>query len=199
MIPPTPLELMALTDGELQDPRKSEVERWLIQNPEVQAQQQHRQLFQKQVERAVRHHYDALPNPDLTEDILALIDLESSIETPLQSGFRSRKTPTQSLLHRASTRKVLGVLTLGLAAAAATLLWWKSSSPPHPLKPIAIASAESPPPDVEDDGVVGEDSPAITSIDFGNQSGAIFYVRGKTTTSAVLWIDDTSPPAKGLP
>jgi hypothetical protein len=52
-----------------------------------------------------------------------------------------------------------------------------------------------PSPDViEEDAVVGDDSTAITSVDFGTQSGAIFYVRGQTTASAVLWIDDTPSP-----
>ena len=45
-----------------------------------------------------------------------------------------------------------------------------------------------------DDAVIGDDGSAITSVEFGAQSGAIFYVRGQTNSSAVLWLDDNEAP-----
>lgn len=195
MTPPTPLELMALADGELEEPRKSEVERWLAQNPAHQARQHQRQAFHELVGEAARIHRATLPTPDLTNNILDLIDRDSSDRetSPTQSGPRTRQPAEVLPLRGFASRKFVGAMAFGVAAAAAVLLWWKSAPPPPRPEPDLVASVKSPSPDVDDDAVVGDDSAAITSVDFGNQSGAIFYVRGQTTASAVLWIDDTTP------
>jgi hypothetical protein len=193
MMPPSPLELMALADGELEEPRKGEVERWLAEQPGRQAQQRQREGFHRLVGEAARAREAAQAAPDLSGNILALLEQETA---PTQSGPRARPGAVVVPLRRwPSSRKLLGALAFGTAAAAALALWWRPTTQPTPGKPVLVASSRMPSPDViEEDAVVGDDSTAITSVDFGTQSGAIFYVRGQTTASAVLWIDDTPSP-----
>lgn len=192
MMPPSPLELMALADGELEEPRKGEVERWLAEQPGRQAQQRQREGFHRLVGEAARAREAAPAAPDLSGNILALLEQET---VPTQSGPRARPGVVVPLRRWPSSRKLLGALAFGTAAAAALALWWRPMTQPTPGKPVLVASSRMPSPDiVEEDAVVGDDSTAITSVDFGTQSGAIFYVRGQTTASAVLWIDDTPSP-----
>jgi anti-sigma factor RsiW len=193
---------MALADGELEEPRKGEVERWLGDHPDHQRRQQHHQRFFQHIGEAARSLPPISPPVDLTESILAAIEAEAvdRESTPSQSGPRTRQ-PAQVLpLRRPLAPRFLAAATLAFAAAAALALWWKAAPLHAPSAPLLVASSRLPPaPDTEDDAVVSDDSTAITSIDLGNQSGAVFYVRGQTTASAVLWIDDTTPPPAGTP
>ncbi|MCS6898803.1 MAG: hypothetical protein RMJ98_03760 [Myxococcales bacterium] len=202
MTPPSPLELMALADGELEEPRKTEVERWLAERPEQQRRQQRREAFLRLVAESAKTHLSPPSSPDLTDAILAAVEREGfgRETTPIQSGLRSRRPPAQviQLNGWSTSRKLLGSVAFTAAAAAALIFWWSSAAPVYPpARPVEIASSRLPPPDIaEDDAVIGDESTTITSIDLGSQSGAVFYVRGQTTASAVLWIDDTpSPPS----
>jgi negative regulator of sigma E activity len=192
---------MALADGELEEPRKSEVERWLGDHPGHQRRQQQNQRFFRYIGEVARSLPPLSPPVDLTEGILAAIEAEAidRESTPSQSGPRARQ-PAQVLpVQRPLAPRFLVAATLAFAAAAALALWWKATPLDAPSAPLLVASSRLPTPDAEDDAVVSDDSTAITSIDLGNQSGAVFYVRGQTTASAVLWIDDTTPPPAGTP
>ena len=203
MIPPSPLELMALADGELGEPRKSEVERWLAARPDQQQRQRRRESFHRLAGESARTHFGPTSIPDLTGSILAAVEREAvGRETaPTQSGPRPRQRSPQvvDLGGWLTPRRLLGAVAFGTAVAAALALWWRPVAPVEPARPVLIASSRLPAPDVaEDDAVVGDESTTITSIDLGSQSGAVFYVRGQTTASAVLWIDDT-PPSPSSP
>jgi anti-sigma factor RsiW len=194
---------MALADGELEEPRKGEVERWLAARPDQQQRQRRRESFHRLVGESAKTHLGPSSIPDLTGSILAAVEREAAgRETaPTQSGPRPRQRSPQvvALGGWLTSRKLLGAVAFGTAAAAALALWLRPAAPPEPARPVLIASSRLPVPDVaEDDAVVGDDSTTITSIDLGSQSGAVFYVRGQTTASAVLWIDDT-PPSPSSP
>jgi anti-sigma factor RsiW len=193
---------MALADGELEEPRKGEVERWLAARPDQQQRQRRRESFHRLVGESAKTHFGPASIPDLTGSILAAVEREAAgRETaPAQSGPRPRQRA--QVVHLGgwlTSRRLLGAVAFGTAAAAALALWWRPIAPVEQARPVLIASSRLPAPDVaEDDAVVGDDSTTITSIDLGSQSGAVFYVRGQTTASAVLWIDD-SPPSPSSP
>jgi hypothetical protein len=112
--------------------------------------------------------------------------------------------------NRSPRPAALGFLLVGVAAAAALLVWWRSPAAPtvryeagiglqpsaqgpgaggqaEPAASAMLAIATT----LDDDDVVGDDGSEIDVVDFGAQSGAIFYVPGKShTNSAVIWVDD---------
>ncbi|RYE94876.1 MAG: hypothetical protein EOO75_00805 [Myxococcales bacterium] len=113
--------------------------------------------------------------------------------TPLP-GPRASLT---SLASRRAASRPLMVFGALLAAAAAAVIMWRSpdhsqARAPHdaPSQVTATALVASVLP-ADEDAVIGDDGTAITSVDFGSQSGAIFYVSGSTTASAVVWVDDS--------
>lgn len=205
---PTPLELMAYADGELDEPQAREVARWLVANPEDRALVAGMRSFHEQVGEAAERLVVA-PPVDLTDSIFAAIERDNRESAPAKSGPRltSRRVaeppakpqvaspPARvTTLHR---RRPYGPALAGVfAVAAAGLLWWRSPAPTQLASPAEepshaqITSAVVASVAIDDDAVIGDDGSAITSVEFGAQSGAIFYVRGDNTASAVLWLED---------
>jgi hypothetical protein len=116
--------------------------------------------------------------------------------------------------HRSPRSAALAVLLAAVAVAAALLVWWRSPAAPtvryeagvglQPSSTPGAGGGEQADPSasamlaiattLDDDEIFGDDGSEIDSVDFGSQSGAIFYVQGKAhTNSAVIWVDDEEP------
>ncbi len=211
---PSPLEWMAFLDGELDEPRASEVALWLEEHPEDAALLARRQLFHEQVASVAVQRFSPDPSLDLTASIMAAVERENATResAPAKSGPRlsSRAEATGGKViplparpaSAEAARRWPGALALvGIAAAAAAAAGavWSSAPAPSTLASSDPATAQAPSAivasvGVDDDAVIGDDGSAITSVEFGAQSGAIFYVRGQTNSSAVLWLDDNEAP-----
>lgn len=204
---PTPLELMAYADGELDEPQAREVACWLVANPEDRALVAGMRSFHEQVGEAAERLVVA-PPVDLTDSIFAAIERENRESAPAKSGPRltSRRVaeppavqagPQAARVASLHRRRPYGPALAGVfAVAAAGLLWWRSPAPTQLASPAEepshaqVTSAIVASVAIDDDAVIGDDGSAITSVEFGAQSGAIFYVRGDNTASAVLWLED---------
>lgn len=193
---PTRIELMAFADGEVAPPRALEIERWLAEHPDD-------RRFVEQLAGLGHLVREVTPRgkaPDLTDSIFAAIEREA----PVRSGPRLVRSAAQTPLPidppRPSLLSRLRVPSsiLVLAAAAALLLWWRSAPTSDPLLLASASPTEAPSGSdmiasasaMGDDDVVNDDGSTINAIEFGAQSGAIFYVRGAAHASAVVWIDD---------
>lgn len=230
MNPPSDLELMMYFDGELDEPRRAEVEAFLRAESTGAAP---KKLFGLGlVAEAVRSADASLPKIDLTSAVMAAIEREPDAKVaekappskkkpkgevvPLAKA-KDDKLPEQKLPAAAPAnengRFILGLAGVAAAAAAALFLWGRSPEPAplaantaantgalapdlpasalDPVKPSATVAAKAAEP-------VDEDRPPpveVASVDFGNRTGAIYYVAGdsketKGDVTTVVWIAD---------
>lgn len=184
MRPPSALELMALADGELDEAREAEVERYLAAHPELAAAVARERGFYAEVGAAL----DRRAGIDLTDDVMAAIDRQGAAlrNAPAPAAHPSAR-PSATLAARGGT-----VITIALfAAAAAVMLWWQVSAPAR--APVAVASVS--PPVVATPAAPGEPGTSVSAVDFGSNHGAIFFVRGENTeTTPVVWIGEDPQP-----
>ncbi len=213
---PSPVELMAFADGELDEPRASEVAGWLAEQPAEGARHERRQTLHRLTAEAARVGFAAPASFDVSDAIMAAIaagvtgdeaandQVPAASETPPVRRAPAEVTPlppprapSPSFAARRAASRPLMVFGALVAVAAASLLWWRTSgSAPvanvpadGPSQATATAMVASVLP-ADDDVVIGDDGAAVTSVDFGDQSGAIFYVPGTSSASAVVWVDD---------
>jgi anti-sigma factor RsiW len=208
---PTDLELMAYFDGELEEPRRTEVTRWLESDAagdDVGAAQQKLAglaLGAEWVQSTAPRTTEA--DPAAVDAILAAIRTE---QVPSASPTVSREAANDN------QRWTVGVLALVSAAAAALFLW-----PRAPDTPPGVASAGSSAPRTVTssasmiagttassgavDAAVGVDDDVqgvqVATIDFGARTGAIYNVVSdvfqdggagaeKHVATTVVWIAD---------
>lgn len=183
MKPPTPIELMALADGELDEPRLSEVEAYLASHAREAEQVERARALHGHVADALRER----PSIDLTDDVMAAIDRQSAAARNAQVPLvRPSARPPATAAARGGT-----VVTIALfAAAAAVVLWWQASSPSRaPVTVASVAPQHAAPPTSSDEGT------SVSAVDFGSNHGAIFFVRGENESSTpVVWIGEETPP-----
>lgn len=179
---PTPIELMAYADGELDEPRASEVERYLVEHPEQAHVVERTRALSRGVSEAL-HERDV----DLADDIMAAIDRQAA------AGRNAALPPVRASARPPATAAARGgtVIVLSLfAAAAAVMLWWHSSSPSRaPVTVASVTPQQAAPPTSTDEGT------SVTAVDFGSNHGAIFFVRGDNESSTpVVWIGEDPAP-----
>lgn len=183
MRPPTPLELMAFADGELDEPRLGEVEAYLASHEDTAAGVARARAVSARVSDALRAHPDA----DLTDDVMAAVDRQraAALNAPPQPVRLSARPPATAAARGAT------IVTIALfAAAAAVVLWWQASSPSRaPVTVASVAPQQATPPSPSDEGT------SVSAVDFGSNHGAIFFVHGEHEASTpVVWVGEEAAP-----
>lgn len=201
---PSPQELMAYVDHELAPDEEREVEAWLAAHPEDRAVVEGMLGLGDLVREA------ELPRGagvDVADDVMAAIERRVAAEktaaaTPPPSSVRRLRVadPPRARVSApepqvaAPRRGRVVALVLGMVAAAAAAAVW-ASSPRHDAGGVASAEHGIPalPPEAEAD----DETPSgttVTSVDFGERNGMIFYVPSeqgdKRTPTTVVWIGE---------
>lgn len=95
--------------------------------------------------------------------------------------------------------KIIFVLATAAAAVAADLFVWGNSDPDHvaiappPEPAIETASPTPTPAEAEFLDAKEEAAPVeVAAVDFGSQSGSVFYVSGENAATAVVWVTGMS-------
>jgi anti-sigma factor RsiW len=217
---PSRLELMSFADGELDDARAAEIERWLEGDAQAQAFIESLEVLGGVVrgEVAVRLEQSGGAPFDAADAIMAAIDAEpaslpepaaapalrrvpalapappDSLQIPPAASHPAGIIPLPSRASRRNPGAGTGLLLATFAAAAGLLLWLNRGAEPAPrmatTEPDAMLVASATLPS-EDEPSRG-DGTAVDTVDFGQHLGAIFYVAGSTraSTTTVVWISD---------
>jgi hypothetical protein len=193
---PTPLELMAFYDGELDEARAREVRSWLAANGEGAALVDNFRTLGRQVRRAAP---SPAPPPDLTDRIFAALDAELAAPPAVPQVAPAEKLAPVLTLRPAAekaadaapkrtlpaARRALGWAPLSaagmmFAAAASLLLWFSPGGGSLSGGPGASGKPTAP-------RVAGID---VDTVDFGAHMGSIYFVANDSQATPVLWIDD---------
>jgi hypothetical protein len=191
---PTPLELMAFYDGELDEARAREVRSWLAANGEGAALVDNFRTLGRQVRRAAP---SPAPPPDLTDRIFAALDAEPAAPPAVPQVAPAEKlapvltlrpaaepaaAPPRALpaARRALRWAPLSAAGMVLAAAASLLLWFSPGGGSLSGGPGASGKPTAP-------RVAGID---VNAVDFGAHMGSIYFVANDSQATPVLWIDD---------
>ncbi len=219
MSTPTDLELMMYADGELTEPRASEVARFL------EASDSSKEPAQKLrgmtiVGDLVREHSARMATAHAADDIVASVMKAIAAAAPLASQPKTVSLKSASVDTSAiggakapandNNRFIYGLA--GIAAAAAVALGMWGRNPPSPQatgrEPVVreIPSMVAPSPTVAmvkpgtpdgagpDPSSEAQDEPSVkvASVDFGAKMGTIYYVPKDTrgATTTVVWLAD---------
>jgi hypothetical protein len=206
---PTDLELMLFADGELDEPRREQIEEFLLSN----AAARDKMAALRVVGAFVGGQADDAPS--FADAIMARIDQEGPAATarpdnviPLHGrrapSPKSERAPASGLFGRTS-RAVYYFAAVAVAAAAAMTLWIRvdpqmAALPPTtaivPMSPAAPGAAAALA--VEPAAVAALDPEVgveVAAVDFGTRSGTVFYVQGDDAapgaTTTVVWVNDS--------
>ena len=206
---PNDLELMAYFDGELEEPRRAEVARWLEDPAMAEDARSARQKLAglalgAEIVRSAEPRADE-PDPSAVEAILAAVAAEAG-PVPVRAASNAVANDNH--------RWGVGLLGLAVAAAAAVLLW-----PSAPNTTPGVASAVSTgttlaavsvaaPPSAStgaNEALAETDEEVqavqVATVDFGTRTGAIYNVVSdvlqdggsgaeKHVATTVVWIAD---------
>jgi anti-sigma factor RsiW len=170
------MELMLFADGELDAERAAVVADWLEHHDEARS----KITAMHMVSGIVRQEADARSAgaADLVDAIMAEVAKE-----PAKVRTRRPRFP------RSRALSVAGGAVL--AAAAALLLWSRHEVPtPHAG---AVANGSASPAASAVEGSAHEHGVEVWSVDFGSQSGAVFYVPSEGSasgTTTVVWVSE---------
>jgi hypothetical protein len=211
---PTDLELMLFHDGELDEPRRSEVASWLEQSSTGRTKLAGLSLGGDLLRDASMQRARDF---DVTAAVMAGIAATNGT-APAEGGAKVIRLEPKPKAAPADASKpvsqdggrlLLPLTALAAAAAAALFFWGKAEPTGTGTEPVAKtdASEEAPPvqplpptpapsapsmlgsaPEAEDP----EPSVQVASVDFGSRLGAVYYVgdapSGATTT--VVWVTE---------
>lgn len=201
------LELMAYFDGELEEPRRAEVERLFEANGAKIAGLELGAAL-------VRERFLAVvPSDGMVDSVMAAIDREDG--APVQVD-RQAETKREGALARELTgpasndngRFIFRLAAVAAAAAAALFFWGRSdvdeAARLSTATEVPVISEGAPSTEVakmptqairpEKAAPVDEEAPGVevASVDFGTRTGSIYYVSGATNgaTTPVVWLSD---------
>lgn len=191
---PTDLELMAYADGELDEPRRAEVEAFLASAPGARAK-----LAGLAAVGDVLREREARVDVDLADAILARIDAEADAPAaPPKKLPRVQLGPPSPPSRRSANDNAFRIFSLAAAAVAvaAGVTIWARTEPVAPIAAIVAPSGAAsvapagPTPShataaYEADSEVGA---SVAAVDFGSNSGSIFYVPSGVAVTTVVWI-----------
>jgi anti-sigma factor RsiW len=194
---PTPIELMAFYDGELEEPRAREVRAWLASSGEGAELVDNFRALGRHVRKAAP---PPAPPADLSDRIFAALEAEpSGPRVKPASQPAPRLAPVLTLRPAApepgpearplpAARRALGWVPLSatgmiLAAAAAFLFWWSPGGLSPRIQGPGVAGKPVSP-------LVAITSTDVNSVDFGARMGSIYFVSNDSQNTPVLWIDD---------
>lgn len=210
---PTDMELMLFADGELDEPRHHEVERFLASD----AEGRDKLAGLRVVGAFVQEQADDGPSAlNIADAVMARVAQEGrSARVPAdnviplqgrrnQAPKSEREAPASGLFGRTS-RAVYYFAGAAIAAAAAMSLWVQvdPQMPALPPTTAIVPGAQAVPGPVAalpaDTAPVAALEPdvgvEVAAIDFGTRSGAIFYVQGNEAatggTTTVVWVNDS--------
>jgi hypothetical protein len=195
---PTPLEWMQFHDGELEEPRRSELAALLAQGG-TGAQIEGLSVLGDLVRQS---SFGALgADVDLAGDVMARIAKETSAKET------SAKETSKSAAANDNGRLLMGLTGLAAAAAVAMFVWGSggdsaptaSQAAPQPAGEVAVPAPETTAPPaptlaalVKDIDLEESYRPVeVASVDFGARVGAVIYMdepKGAATT--VVWLTD---------
>lgn len=206
---PTDMELMLFADGELDEPRRGQVEAYLQSNSAARDKLAALRIVGAFVEG------QADDAPSLTDAIMGRIEQDAPAPVPRADNVislhahravtpKSERVPASGLFGRTS-RAVYYFAAVAVAAAAAMTLWVRmdpqmAALPPTtaivPVSPAAPGAAAAL--SVEPAAPVGLDPEVgveVAAVDFGTRSGTVFYVQGDDAapgaTTTVVWVNDS--------
>ena len=211
---PTDLELMLFHDGELEEPRRSEVASWLEQSTVGRGKLAGLGLGGQLVHESAMARAAAF---DITDAVMRqvggpqpqpakVIELRPKQEEKAQRGLED--AARQGGAERQDGGRLLLPLTLVAAAAAVALfVWGKSGTDDTPVartQPTEQAEPVQPLPSTKSSALStaplfaqapdqdAEPSVQVASVDFGSRTGAVYYVDGasKGATTTVVWVTE---------
>jgi anti-sigma factor RsiW len=197
--PPTDLELMAYADGELEDPRRAEVEAWLASH-EAPRQKLAALDLVSEIMRGEALE-GAAGAGSITDAVMAKIDAEEQAPAPANVVPLRRKRPSSA------PRTVYMIAASVVAAAAGMMLWGRTTQdedarrrnlPPSVLvqtTATATATTEAPKPDAPKPEGDVEHGVEVAAVNTGGLPFTLFYVPSGTAasgTTTVVWFTDDS-------
>ena len=218
MSAPTDLELMMYFDGELEEPRASEVRAFVEGSARARQKLDGLSLVGVAVEERARARERSFP--DLSDSIMARVSAEAAGRdlAPKASPARPKLLDTPKKLEIAAPaandngRLIFGLAAFAAVAAAALFMWGRSPEPAPsvaagsapelaPLDSGALAApvAEAPtsserpsPPPVATEEEAPPPSAEVAAVDFGSRNGMVYYVAvaNQPTTTTVVWVRD---------
>lgn len=185
---PTDLELMLYADGELEGERLAAVEAYLADDEGA----QRKMVAMGIVSSAVREQaLDAAKGAKKADDIVDLV-MGSIAAEPKQAEKKPEATPVPSRRKPANdnARGLMVIAAIAAAAAAALLLWGRG-----PVDHGGVASGRSAAPALTAPAPLDhiEHGVEVSAVDFGAQTGAVFYVpsdNAEAVTTTVVWLSD---------
>ena len=199
---PTDLELMAYADGELDDPRRAQVEAFLAVSPDAQAKLAGLRVVGDVVRELAREPASGAADVDLTDAILAHVEREALPARKRLPRVEVGAPPPRS--RRSANDNAFRIFSFAAAAVAvaAGVMIWARTEPAAPLvalgvpsRAVSIGAAPGPMPShaaaaYEAEAEVGA---SIAAVDFGSNTGSIFYVPAGLAMTTVVWVAETGP------
>lgn len=182
---PTDLELMLYADGELEAERLAAVEAYLAEDEGA----QRKMLAMGIVSSAVRDQ--ALGGAKKADDIADLV-MGAIAAEPKKAEKKPEAAPVPAQRKPANDNaRGLWVIAGIAAAAAAALLLWSRGPTDHG----GVASGRSAAPALTAPAPLDhiEHGVEVSAVDFGAQTGAVFYVpsdNAEAVTTTVVWLSD---------
>lgn len=210
LAPPTDLELMLYLDGELEEPRRTEVARFLGDLPEDSANPGNEQdlasaraklVGLEAVGEVVRRRAEQVGEGFSVADAVMARITEAEPPRPLPV----RPVKKAAANDNAVSRRIFALAAVAVAAAAAMMVWSRAEAPgpvaERPAAPLEAPPAPTPAPAPAEgsaEAVAEEDmGVVVAAVDFGAHSGSIFYVPGGPSlpgeTTTVVWVADEVP------
>jgi hypothetical protein len=218
--PPTDLELMMLADGELDPARQAEIEAFLAADDDGAGRGKLAGLRAVSAIVASTARWPEAPAArpgaaDVVADVMRRIDDgDGGAARPRQGGSVAPGAPAND-----NARLIFGLAFAAAAAAAAVFVWGRAGDPADELEARRSPPAESAAPPLADPRLAAGASakrpgdPAapgagaearygveVASVDFGQRSGAIYYVPAGADATAegaaaaavttVVWLAD---------
>jgi hypothetical protein len=211
MSAPTDLELMLFHDGELEEPRRSEVAAWLEQSAVGRGKLAGLGLGGELVRETALARAASF-------DISAAVMAKVSEVKPAEGGKvlelrpKQEKATQQPAPERQDGGRLLLPLTALAAAAAVALFVWgrsgptgddvpvaktqptETAEPVQPLPPSTTAVVPSPSTELFAKAADEDTEPSVqvASVDFGSRTGAVYYVGGASqgATTTVVWVTE---------
>jgi hypothetical protein len=192
----TDLELMLYYDGELEEPRRSEVAKWIDATASARSKLAGLGLA-GEVVKSTASDVGARAG-GIADLVMARVGEESSLVPKVPSDVTSAPANDNG-------RLMLTLTALAAAAAAALFFWGRTSpedvpqagiptgEPAASVQPLASAPSVSPGPSAvpTEPQVDALARAEVASVDFGSRMGAVYYVGGaEGSTTTVVWVTD---------
>jgi anti-sigma factor RsiW len=195
--------LMRHLDGELDPDRAKELDALLAGDETARDKAAGLAL----VAELLRERVDADARADgIVDAVMARLDEAPSDESeaePVKAAPSSGRVATDRPAN--DNARIIFTLATAAAAVAAGLFFWGTTEPDDG---VALAPPAEPPAELAPLPTFAEEAPAtaeveaeeapqpveVAAVDFGSQSGSVFYVSGQNAATAVVWVTGGEEP-----